>query len=544
MYSSNSSGNSYSGGGGSSSWNDRYADSSSRRDYGSSSSYSGGGGGYSSSRGGGGFSSGGYGGSRGGGYGGGGGYGNGGSGDLGANLDSNIQWDISKLPVFEKNFYYEHPDVTKRSPQEYEDWKRKHDITMNGKGVPKCVYTFEEASFPEYVLDEVMRLGFKNPTPIQCQGWPMALSGRDMVGISATGSGKTLAFLLPAIVHINAQPYLQPGDGPIVLIIAPTRELAVQIQQEANKFGASSKIKNTCIYGGVPKGGQIADLRRGVEICICTPGRMIDMLGMGKTNLRRVTYLVLDEADRMLDMGFEPQLRKIVSQIRPDRQTLMWSATWPKEIVSLAHDFLTDFIQVTVGSLDLTANKSIKQIVEVMDDHQKYAALMDHMKDIYEGGRIIIFCETKRGADELSRNLRNSRYVCKAIHGNKSQEERDWVLKEFKEGKTQVLVATDVASRGLDIKDIRYVINFDMPKNIEDYIHRIGRTARAGTKGNALSFFTSDNGRLAGPLVKILEEAEQEVPRDLRGLVGRGGGGGGRGGRGGRGGGRGGYQRW
>lgn len=272
---------------------------------------------------------------------------------------------------------------------------------------------------------------------------------------------------------------------------------------------------------------------------------MIDMLGMGKTNLRRVTYLVLDEADRMLDMGFEPQLRKIVSQIRPDRQTLMWSATWPKEIVSLAHDFLTDFIQVTVGSLDLTANKSIKQVVEVMDDHQKYAALMDHMKDIYEGGRIIIFCETKRGADELSRNLRNSRYVCKAIHGNKSQEERDWVLKEFKEGKTQVLVATDVASRGLDIKDIRYVINFDMPKNIEDYIHRIGRTARAGTKGNAISFFTSDNGRLAGPLVKILEEAEQEVPRDLRGLVGRGGGGGGgRGGRGGRGGGRGGYQRW
>ncbi|KUF93489.1 hypothetical protein AM588_10004427 [Phytophthora nicotianae] len=360
----------------------------------------------------------------------------------------------------------------------------------------------------------------------------MALSGRDMVGISATGSGKTLAFLLPAIVHINAQ----PGDGPIVLIIAPTRELAVQIQAECNKFGASSKIKNTCVYGGVPKGGQIADLRRGVEICICTPGRMIDMLSMGKTNLRRVTYLVLDEADRMLDMGFEPQLRKIVSQIRPDRQTLMWSATWPKEIVALANDFLTDFIQVTVGSLDLTANKRIKQIVEVMDDHQKYNALQDHLRDIYEGGRIIIFCETKRGADELSRNLRNTRYMCKAIHGNKSQEERDYVLR----GRIQILVATDVASRGLDIKDIRYVVNFDMPKNIEDYIHRIGRTARAGNKGTSISFFTaSNNSRLAGPLVKIMEEAEQEVPRELRDLVGRGGGGGR--GRGGYGGGRG---RW
>ncbi|CAI5746763.1 unnamed protein product [Peronospora destructor] len=190
----------------------------------------------------------------------------------------------------------------------------------------------------------------------------------------------------------------------------------------------------------------------------------------------------------------------------------MWSATWPKEIVSLSNDFLTDFIQVT-----------------------------DHLRNFYEGGRIIIFCETKRGADELSRNLRDTRYVCKAIHGNKSQEERDYVLREFKEGKTQILVATDVASRGLDIKDIRYVVNFDMPKNIEDYIHRIGRTARAGNKGTSISFFTaSNNGRLAGPLVKILEEAGQEVPRELRDLVGRVGGGGGRG-RGGYGGGRG---RW
>lgn len=281
-------------------------------------------------------------------------------------------------------------------------------------------------------------------------------------------------------------------------------------------------------------------------VCSSTPGRMIDLLSQGKTNLRRVTYLVLDEADRMLDMGFEPQLRKIVSQIRPDRQTLMWSATWPKEIVSLAHDFLTDYIQVTVGSLELTANKKIEQIVEVMDDYQKYNALVNHLREIYDGGRIILFCETKRGADELSRNLRNSRYICKAIHGNKSQEERDYVLKEFKQGKTQILVATDVASRGLDIKDIRYVINFDMPKNVEDYIHRIGRTARAGSKGTAISFFTSDNGRLASPLIRVLEEANQQVPAALRSLIGSGGGGGRGGrGRGGRGGGRGGgFQRW
>ncbi|CCI40552.1 unnamed protein product [Albugo candida] len=544
-------------GGSSSSWQDRRGDQSSRRSYpsndNSSSRYSNSGGGHSASgsRSGG---SGGYGGGGGGGYNssrqgassgyGSNGYGDsrggGGMGSLGAELDSNIQWNMAKLPVFEKNFYYEHPDVARRTEKELERWKQEHDITTNGKNIPRCVYTFEEASFPAYVLEEVMRLGFQKPTPIQCQGWPMALSGRDMVGISATGSGKTLAFLLPAI------PHLQPGDGPIVLIIAPTRELAVQIQQEANKFGASSKIKNTCVYGGVPKYNQIMELRQGVEICICTPGRMIDLLSQGKTNLRRVTYLVLDEADRMLDMGFEPQLRKIVSQIRPDRQTLMWSATWPKEIVSLAHDFLTDYIQVTVGSLELTANKKIEQIVEVMDDYQKYNALVNHLREIYDGGRIILFCETKRGADELSRNLRNSRYICKAIHGNKSQEERDYVLKEFKQGKTQILVATDVASRGLDIKDIRYVINFDMPKNVEDYIHRIGRTARAGSKGTAISFFTSDNGRLASPLIRVLEEANQQVPAALRSLIGSGGGGGRGGrGRGGRGGGRGGgFQRW
>merc|ERR1719463_353013 len=203
------------------------------------------------------------------------------------------------------------------SEQEAESIRRSKNVTIvEGTNVPKPVRTFEEASFPDYVLDEVQRVGFKEPTPIQIQGWPIALSGRDMVGIAETGSGKTLAFLLPAVVHINAQPYLSKGDGPIVLILAPTRELAIQIQEEANRFGKSSKIKNTCCYGGQPKHAQAADLREGVEIVIATPGRMIDFLDSGATNLQRVPYLVLDEADRMLDMGFEPQVRKITSQIR------------------------------------------------------------------------------------------------------------------------------------------------------------------------------------------------------------------------------------
>ncbi|KAJ2286285.1 ATP-dependent RNA helicase dbp2, partial [Coemansia sp. RSA 2706] len=273
---------------------------------------------------------------HGGGFGGGGGYGGGygGGGRFGRSAPQELikpNWDSVSLPKFEKNFYVECESVAARSQQEVDDYRRQHEMTVTGDSIPKPITSFSEATFPSSVMTEIAKLGFESPTPIQSQGWPMALSGRDMVGIASTGSGKTLAYTLPGIVHINAQPLLQPGDGPIVLILAPTRELAVQIQTECNKYGANSRIRNTCVYGGTSRGPQARDLRRGVEICIATPGRLIDMLQSGATNLRRVTYLVLDEADRMLDMGFEPQIRKIVDQIRPDRQTLMWSATWPKD---------------------------------------------------------------------------------------------------------------------------------------------------------------------------------------------------------------------
>jgi len=324
---------------------------------------------------------------------------------------------------------------------------------------------------------------FAIASPIQAQGWPMALLGRDMIGISATGSGKTLAFILPGMIHINAQPFLQPGDGPIVLVMAPTRELALQIKVECDKFGASSKIHNTVLYGGVPKHSQVRDLRNGVEIVIATPGRLIDHLETGNTNLRRVTYLVLDEADRMLDMGFEPQMKKIVSQIRPDRQTLMWSATWPKEVKALANDFLTDFYEVHVGSLELRANDRITQTVEVMtSDFQKYERLLYHLRDYKEGrdyraapgagptgiekGRVLIFVETKKGCDQLTRSLRGEGVMVRAIHGDKSQQERDSTLLDFREGRIAVLVATDVAARGLDVKNVTMVVNFDMVGSI------------------------------------------------------------------------------
>lgn len=376
--------------------------------------------------------------------------------------------DLDTMPKFEKSFYKEDPAVTARSDPEVDEYRKEHQMTVQGKNIPKPVTTFDEAGFPSYVMNEVKAQGFAKPTAIQAQGWPMALSGRDVVGVAETGSGKTLTYCLPAIVHINAQPLLAPGDGPIVLILAPTRELAVQIQQEISKFGKSSRIRNTCVYGGVPKGPQIRDLARGVEVCIATPGRLIDMLEAGKTNLRRVTYLVLDEADRMLDMGFEPQIRKIIGQIRPDRQTCMWSATWPKEVRQLASDYQSDFIQVNIGSMDLSANHRIQQIVEVVSEFEKRDRMAKHLETIMNDkeNKILIFTGTKRVADEITRFLRQDGWpaLCKfalfyglstlansllAIHGDKQQNERDWVLNEFKTGKSPIMVATDVASRGI-----------------------------------------------------------------------------------------------
>ena len=276
------------------------------------------------------------------------------------------------------------------------------------------MFSFAEANFPQYVNAELDKAGFDKPTAIQSQGWPMALSGRNCVGIAKTGSGKTLSFILPAIVHINNQPLLQRGDGPIALVLAPTRELAQQIQQVAEQFGASSRIRSTCLFGGASKGPQCRDLERGVEIVIATPGRLIDLLNMGKTNLRRCTYLVLDEADRMLDMGFEPQLRSIVDQIRPDRQTLMWSATWPREVMQLARDFLgNDYIHTTIGSTDLTANHAIKQIVDVVPEFEKDRRLMRLLGEIMRDrdAKVIVFSETKRKVDDITRSLRRDGYV-------------------------------------------------------------------------------------------------------------------------------------
>lgn len=308
------------------------------------------------------------------------------------------EWNISALEPIQKDFYKPHAKVEGRSEEDVKRYRDEKEITVSGNNVPRPNQMFDEGNFPEHILSTIKEQGWVEPTGIQAQGWPIALSGRDMVGIASTGSGKTLAYMLPAAVHIEHQKSLSRGEGPIVLILAPTRELAQQIQSVAQAYNARGCIKNTCLFGGSPKGPQARDLERGVEIVIATPGRLIDFLERGTTNLRRCTYLVLDEADRMLDMGFEPQIRKIIEQIRPDRQVLMWSATWPKEIQALAEDFLTDYIKVNIGPLNLSANNNIKQIIELCEEHEKENKLGLLLKQIAaeRENKVIVFVETKK----------------------------------------------------------------------------------------------------------------------------------------------------
>lgn len=371
--------------------------------------------------------------------------------DLDTYVPKKNHWDTGRLQAFQKNFYQEHPNSRRRSDSEVKEFWRSRNMFVKGRDVPKPCLSFEEATFPDYINTLIKQQGFLEPTPIQAQGWPMALSGRDFVGIAQTGSGKTLGYVLPALVHIEHQPKLQRMDGPIVLVLAPTRELAQQVQTVVEQFGKPRYIRSCCVYGGAPRAPQIRDLNTGCEIVIATPGRLIDFLDSGKTNLRRCTYLVLDEADRMLDMGFEPQIRKILDEIRPDRQILMWSATWPKEVRGLAEDFLNDYIQVNIGSLDLCANHNITQIIEVLQEYQKENKLSQLLETIMgqTENKTIIFVETKRKVDDITRRLRFAGWPAICIHGDKAQNEREWVMSEFRTGKAPILIATDVASRGL-----------------------------------------------------------------------------------------------
>ncbi|KAE8299789.1 putative ATP-dependent RNA helicase an3 [Larimichthys crocea] len=429
-------------------------------------------------------------------------------------------------------------------------------VEATGSNCPPHIESFHDVDMGEIVMGNINLSRYTRPTPVQKHAIPIIKSKRDLMACAQTGSGKTAAFLLPVLSQIYTD---GPGDAlqaaknsgqengrygrrkqyPISLVLAPTRELALQIYDEARKFAYRSRVRPCVVYGGADIGQQIRELERGCHLLVATPGRLVDMMERGKIGLDYCNYLVLDEADRMLDMGFEPQIRRIVEQdtMPPKgiRQTMMFSATFPKEIQILARDFLEDYIFLAVGRVGSTSENITQKVVWV-EETDKRSFLLDLLNatvipsEVQENvteapekpgkdSLTLVFVETKKGADALEDFLYHEGYACTSIHGDRSQRDREEALHQFRSGRCPILVATAVAARGLDISNVKHVINFDLPSDIEEYVHRIGRTGRVGNLGLATSFFNDKNSNITKDLLDILVEAKQEVPSWLESLA-------------------------
>ncbi|KAL1559605.1 DEAD-box ATP-dependent RNA helicase 37 [Salvia divinorum] len=408
-------------------------------------------------------------------------------------------------------------------------------VETSGQNVPPPVTTFAEIDLGDALNLNIKRCKYVKPTPVQRYTIPISLAGRDLMACAQTGSGKTAAFCFPIISgimrgHIADRPQGTRTVFPLALILSPTRELSVQIHEEARKFSYQTGVRVVVTYGGAPIHQQLRELERGVDILVATPGRLVDLLERAKVSLKMIRYLALDEADRMLDMGFEPQIRKIVEEAdmpRPGvRQTMLFSATFPKEIQRLASDFLSNYIFLAVGRVG-SSTGLIVQRVEFVREADKRSHLMDLLHAQRDSGiqgkqaLTLVFVETKKGADALEHWLCLNEFPATTIHGDRTQQEREFALRSFKSGKTPILVATDVAARGLDIPHVSHVINFDLPNDIDDYVHRIGRTGRAGKSGLATAFFNEKNMSMAKGLGELMKEANQEVPEWLTRFAGR-----------------------
>ncbi|KAK5124361.1 RNA-dependent ATPase [Meristemomyces frigidus] len=380
-------------------------------------------------------------------------------------------------------------------------------------------------SFKYLPVDDAQRAPFASfsaPTPIQSACWPYLFAGRDIVGVAETGSGKTLAFGVPCIRYIAGLDK-KARKGIKACIVSPTRELALQIHEQLVKIAEPAGVKVTVVYGGTNKDEQRATLR-GTHVVVATPGRLNDYVQEGSIDLSNVTYVVLDEADRMLDKGFEQEVRKIISATAPTgRQTLMFTATWPPSVRELADTFMKAPVKVTIGdnaSGELRANVRITQAIEVIEDQRdKQPRLIELLKQYQSGknknDRILVFCLYKKEATRIEEFIRRRGFNVAGIHGDLNQQKRTESLEAFKAGTVPILVATDVAARGLDIPAVKVVINVTFPLTVEDYVHRIGRTGRAGQDGRAITFFTDAEKGLAGALINVLKAANQPVPEEL-----------------------------
>uniref|UniRef100_A0A671V476 RNA helicase n=1 Tax=Sparus aurata TaxID=8175 RepID=A0A671V476_SPAAU len=375
-------------------------------------------------------------------------------------------------------------------------------VEATGQNCPHHIENFQDVDMGEIVMGNIGLSRYTRPTPVQKYAIPIVKSKRDLMACAQTGSGKTAAFLLPILSQIYCE---GPGEA-----------------LNAAKFSYRSRVRPCVVYGGADIGQQIRDLERGCHLLVATPGRLVDMIERGKIGLDYCNYLVLDEADRMLDMGFEPQIRRIVEQDtmphKGIRQTMMFSATFPKEIQILARDFLEEYIFLAVGRVGSTSENITQKVVWV-EESDKRSFLLDLLSATGKDSLTLVFVETKKGADALEDFLYREGYACTSIHGDRSQRDREEALSQFRSGKCPILVATAVAARGLDISNVKHVINFDLPSDIEEYVHRIGRTGRVGNLGLATSFFNDKNGNITKDLLDILVEAKQEVPSWLESLA-------------------------
>lgn len=377
--------------------------------------------------------------------------------------------------------------------------------------------TFRELEIAEPILKAICEKGYEKPTPIQEKGIPVALSGGDMLGIAQTGTGKTATFAIPILQHLLVERSTESrseargsNKGRFVkkravkaLILTPTRELAIQIGESITDYGKHTGIKQAIIFGGVKQGVQTDQLQAGVDILVATPGRLLDLIRQGYVNLSSITHFVLDEADRMLDMGFIADIRRLLPMLPVKRQTLFFSATMPKDIVNLSKSILSNPTRVEVTPVS-SAVDTVEQCVYFVEKPEKKKLLISLLKQ--EKKSVLVFSRTKHGADNISRLLKKSGIKSEAIHGDKSQGQRQRALSNFKAGTTRVMVATDIAARGIDIQELEIVINYDLPDVAETYVHRIGRTGRAGHLGTAVTFCS---------------EEEQPKIREIQGLIGK-----------------------
>ena len=367
--------------------------------------------------------------------------------------------------------------------------------------------TFESLGLLPELLRAVAEQGYTEPTPIQSQAIPIVLSGRDLLGAAQTGTGKTAGFTLPLLQRLApmATKSFSPALHPVrCLILTPTRELAIQVHESVQGYGKYVALRSFCVYGGININPQIDALKKGVEILVATPGRLLDLIGQKAVNLGKVQILVLDEGDRMLDMGFIPDIKRIIALIPPQRQTLLFSATFSDDIRKLAAQFQKDPAKVEVARRNEPI-ALVTQYVHMIDANRK-RELLAHLVKKNDWMQVLVFCKTKHGANRLATQLQRDGINADAIHGNKSQNARIRALEDFKEGKVKVLVATDIAARGLDIEDLPHVVNYDLPHVPEDYVHRIGRTGRAGQTGEALSLVGAEDRPLLSAIERLINK--------------------------------------